>query len=150
MYRYIYSIVLCGYGKFLKWLWRCYQAFSIVSFLKNGRKFCCDFGMNICWYWRFVVIVGDWGQIFFLLCVHISGQGIFLLLFLSLWVNIKKPNVEWVEAAVVCSRKVQWKKWQTFFLLLSLCWRLSELVTRAMSEKTCLKINYKIVLHKKN
>ena len=36
-----------------------------------------------------------------------------------------------------------------FFLLLSLCWRLSELVTRAMSEKTCLKINYKIVLYKK-
>ena len=60
--------------------------------------------MNICWYWRFVVIVGDWGQIFFLLCVHISVQGIFLLLFLSLWVNITK-NQCWMSWGCCCMQQ---------------------------------------------
>ena len=86
---------------------------------------------------------------FCFVCTFQARASFYCSFSLSLGKYKKNPNVEWVEAAVVCSRKVQWKKWQTFFLLLSLCWRLSELVTRAMSEKTCLKSNYKIVLYKK-
>ena len=118
------SVVLCRCGKIFKVLTGDgYQVFSIILFLKNGGKFCCgDFGMIICWYWRFVVKGRLRPNIFFcFVCTSQDGH-FFLLLFLSLG-KYKKTNVEWVEAAVVCSRKVQWKEWQTFFSTFkSLCW----------------------------
>ena len=117
------SVVLCRCGKIFKVLTGdAIKYFPSYYFWKMKGNFVVAISE-----WTFadtegLLSKGDWGQIFFLLCVHISGWAFFLLLFLSLG-KYKKTNVEWVEAAVVCSRKVQWKEWQTFFSTFkSLCW----------------------------
>ena len=114
--RYIYSVVPCGCGKILKWLWWCYQVFSIILFLKKGRNFCCDFGMNICWYWRFVVIVGDWGQIFFFaLCAHFRPGHFFTALSLSLGKYKKTPMLNELRLLLYAAEKYNGRNGKLFF-----------------------------------
>ena len=52
---------------------------------------------------------------FFLLCVHISGQGIFLLLFLSLWVNIKKTMLNELRLLLYAAEKYNERNGKLFF-----------------------------------
>ena len=113
------SVVLCRCGKIFKVL-TCdaIKYFPSYYFWKMKGNFVVAISE-----WTFadtdgLLSKGDWGQIFFLLCVHISGWAFFYCSF-SLWVNIKKPMLNELRLLLYAAGKYNERNGKLFFLLLT-------------------------------